>query len=135
MHIITGPNGSGKSIFIRQVALIQVMAQVGCYVPASSATLRVCDRLFARINLDDNMECGTSAFELEMKEMKYFLMTMTKYSLIIVDELCRSTSLEEGTALAMALCEKLLATDAFVFFTTHYTDITKLHHMYCNVKV
>lgn len=66
MHIITGPNGSGKSIYIRQVALIQIMAQVGCFVPATSATLRICDRLFTRISLDDNLECNISTFELEV---------------------------------------------------------------------
>lgn len=66
MHIITGPNGSGKSIYIRQVALIQIMAQVGCYVPATSAVLRVCDRLFTRISLEDNMECNISTFQLEV---------------------------------------------------------------------
>lgn len=66
MHIITGPNGSGKSIYIRQVALIQIMAQVGSYVPATSATLRICDRLFTRISLEDNMECNISTFELEV---------------------------------------------------------------------
>lgn len=66
MHIITGPNGSGKSIYIKQVALIQIMAQIGSYVPATNATLRVCDRLFTRINLDDNLECNISTFELEV---------------------------------------------------------------------
>lgn len=67
MHIITGPNGSGKSIYIRQVALIQIMAQIGCFVPASSATFRVCDRLFTRISLEDNMDCNLSSFELEVR--------------------------------------------------------------------
>lgn len=66
MHIITGPNGSGKSIYIRQIALIHIMAQIGCYVPATAAVLRVADRLFARIGLDDNMECGASTFEVEV---------------------------------------------------------------------
>lgn len=69
MHIITGPNGSGKSIYIRQIALIHIMAQIGCYVPATNAVLRVADRLFARISLDDNMECGSSTFEVEVSKL------------------------------------------------------------------
>lgn len=154
MHIITGPNGSGKSIYIRQVALIQIMAQIGCYIPASSATLRVCDRLYTRLSLDDNMECSISSFQLEVRknasithknyneyfflqllEIKHCLSTMTHNSLVIMDELCRSTAVEEGTALAMAICEKMLMSPAFIFLTTHYTLITKLQELYFNVKV
>lgn len=66
MHIITGPNGAGKSVYIRQIALIQIMAQLGCYVPATSAVLRVADRIFSRLSLEDKMECGVSTFELEV---------------------------------------------------------------------
>ncbi|XP_017770961.1 PREDICTED: mutS protein homolog 4-like [Nicrophorus vespilloides] len=134
MHIVTGPNGSGKSIFIRQIVLLQVMAQIGCFVPASSATFRIADRIFARIYLEDNMDCGASAFTLEMKEIKYFLTAMTKSSLIVVDELCRSTSIKDGTALAAAICEKFITQPAFIFFTTHYTDITRLSQLYYGVQ-
>lgn len=134
-HIITGPNGSGKSVYIRQVFLLQLMAQIGCFVPAKEATFRPADRMFSRIYLEDRMECGASAFVLEMREIKYILSTMTDNSLIVIDELCRSTSLEEGTALAMAISEKLLQTGAFIYLTTHYTLITKLADMYCNIKV
>lgn len=76
MNIITGPNGSGKSIFIRQIVLLQVMAQVGCYVPAQSATLRVSDRILAKVYLEDNMDCGASAFVLEVELCLIFKMAM-----------------------------------------------------------
>ncbi|RZC37285.1 mutS protein -like 4-like [Asbolus verrucosus] len=134
IHIITGPNGSGKSIYIRQVILLQVMAQVGCYVPADSAIFRPMSRMFARIYLEDNMEYGASAFILEMKEIKYMMTLLSENSLFIIDELCRSTSADEGTALAMAICEKFCSTSAFVFVTTHYTALANLAHMYLNVK-
>nr|CAI5837120.1 unnamed protein product [Callosobruchus analis] len=114
VHVITGPNGSGKSIFIRQVMLLQVMAQVGCYVPAQTATFKPADFMFARIYLDDNMEYGASSFVLE---------------------LCRSTSVEEGTALAIAIVEKLLQSSAFIYITTHFVLLTKLYDMYPNVKM
>lgn len=71
MHIITGPNGSGKSIFIRQIILLQVMAQVGCYVPAYTATFRVADRILARVYLGDNMNIGASALVLEVSLLNY----------------------------------------------------------------
>ncbi|KAK4879853.1 hypothetical protein RN001_007999 [Aquatica leii] len=135
MNIITGPNGSGKSIFIRQIVLLQIMAQVGCYVPAESATFRVADRILARVYLEDNMTCGASAFALEMKEIQYFLTVLTKNTVIIVDELCRSTSTVEGTAIAMSICIKLLETPAFVFFTTHFKLLTILYDIYINVKL
>ncbi|KAF5308796.1 hypothetical protein FQR65_LT06029 [Abscondita terminalis] len=135
MNIITGPNGSGKSIFIRQVALLQIMAQVGCYVPAESATFRVTDRILARLYFEDNMVCGASTFALEIKEINYFLTVLTKNTLIIIDEICRSTAAVEGTAGAMAICERFLKTPAFVFFTTHFKLLTAIHQIQVNVKL
>ncbi|KAG5872036.1 hypothetical protein JTB14_021930 [Gonioctena quinquepunctata] len=135
VHIITGPNGSGKSIFIRQVLLLQVMAQVSCYIPAQSAIIKPADRIFARIYLEDNMEYGASSFILEMKEMEYIMTTMTPNSLIVIDELGRSTSLEEGTALAMALLEKLANSSAYIYITSHFTLLTKLYEMYPNINL
>ncbi|CAH0563731.1 unnamed protein product [Brassicogethes aeneus] len=135
VHIITGPSGSGKSILIRQAMLLQVMAQIGCYVPAGEATFRPADKMFSRIYLEDDMESGASSFVLEMKEIKYILTTMTENSLVIIDELCRSTSLEEGMALAMAICEKFANTSIFLYITTHFTTLAKIHDMYLNIKV
>lgn len=82
MHVITGPNGAGKSIFIRQMILIQVMAQVGCYVPAEVATLRVADTILARLYLEDNPACGASAFSLEVCLSVYDLFTFL-FSLLL----------------------------------------------------
>ncbi|GLG94086.1 DNA mismatch repair protein spellchecker 1 [Gryllus bimaculatus] len=134
VHIITGPNMSGKSIYIRQVVLLQIMAQIGCYVPAVDATFRISDRIFTRIGFDDSIECNASTFVLEIREVQYILQTMTPSSLIIMDELCRGTSSEEGTAVAWTLCESLLQSDAFIFLTTHFMLLTNLESIYTNVK-
>ncbi|XP_065204107.1 mutS protein homolog 4-like [Planococcus citri] len=131
--VITGPNMGGKSVYIRQIVLLQIMAQIGCYVPADSAQFRITDRIFARIGFNDKIECNASSFILEMKEMQYIMNSMTPTSLIIIDELCRGTSTEEGSCIAWAICEKLLATKVFVFFTTHFLYLTKLQDLYCNV--
>ncbi|XP_046389737.1 mutS protein homolog 4-like [Ischnura elegans] len=132
-HVITGPNMSGKSIFIKMVALLQIMAQVGCFIPAERATFRISDRIFSRIGFDDSIECNASTFVLELKEMQYILQSLTSKSLVIIDELCRGTSIEEGTALAWALSEELLQPSAFVLLTTHFSFLTKLASVHPNV--
>uniref|UniRef100_A0A1B6D8P9 DNA mismatch repair proteins mutS family domain-containing protein n=1 Tax=Clastoptera arizonana TaxID=38151 RepID=A0A1B6D8P9_9HEMI len=132
--LITGPNMGGKSVYIRQVALLQIMAQVGCYVPATSAEFRITNWLFSRIGFDDSIVHNTSSFMLEMKEMQYISQNIGKNSLVIIDELGRSTSAEEGTAIAWAFCEHLLQSRAFTFFTTHFLFLTKLQDLYKNVK-
>ncbi|XP_030764155.1 uncharacterized protein LOC115888541 [Sitophilus oryzae] len=134
-HVITGPNGSGKSIYIRQVMLLQIMAQIGCYVPAQSAIFKSADRMFARISNEDDMECGASSFVLEMHEVNYILNIITENSLIIIDELCRSTSVEEGTAIAMSVCDKLINSKTYFYVTTHYGLLSKLADIFLNVKV
>ncbi|CAH1129253.1 unnamed protein product [Ceutorhynchus assimilis] len=135
LHIITGPNGAGKSIFIRQVMLLQIMAQAGCFVPAEKAIFRPSDKMFARISNEDDMESNASSFVLEMTEVDYILTTMTDNSLIIIDELCRSTSMEEGTAIAMQICDTLARSKAFTFVTTHFIMLTKLAELFINIKV
>ncbi|XP_033606751.1 mutS protein homolog 4 isoform X2 [Cryptotermes secundus] len=132
-HIITGPNMSGKSIYIRQIALLQIMAQIGCYVPAHSATFRISDHIFSRLSFDDSIECNASTFVLELKEFQFIKQMTTPLSLIIVDELCRGTSCEEGTAIAWVILEQLMDEDAFIFLTTHFLYLTKLQELYCNV--
>ncbi|CAG9831152.1 unnamed protein product [Diabrotica balteata] len=134
VHVITGPNGSGKSVFIRQVMLLQIMAQLGCYVPAESAIFKPVNKMFARIYLGDNMEYSASSFVLEIKEIKYILSTMTDNSLIIIDELCRSTALEEGVSLAIAILEHMACVSSYIYITTHFTTLAKLHLMYPNLK-
>ncbi|XP_071446846.1 mutS protein homolog 4-like [Hetaerina americana] len=132
-HVITGPNMSGKSIYIKMVALLQIMAQVGCYIPAERATFCIADRIFSRIGFDDSIECNASTFVLELKEMQYILQSLTPISLVIIDELCRGTSVEEGTAMAWAFSEELLKSSAFIFLTTHFSFLTKLASIYPNV--
>ncbi|XP_056640298.1 uncharacterized protein LOC130447479 [Diorhabda sublineata] len=134
VHIINGPNGSGKSIFIRQIMLLQIMAQLGCYIPAESAIFKPANRMFARIYLEDNMEYNASSFVLEMKEMKYIMSSMTDDSLIIIDELGRSTSVEEGISLAVATLEHLSCFSSYTYITTHFMTLSKLHLMYPNIK-
>ncbi|XP_072381158.1 uncharacterized protein [Diabrotica undecimpunctata] len=134
VHVITGPNGSGKSVFIRQVMLLQIMAQLGCYVPAESAIFKPVNKMFARIYLGDNMEYSASSFGLEIKEIKYILSTMTDNSLIIIDELCRSTALEEGVSLSIAILEHMACVSSYIYITTHFTTLAKLHLMYPNIK-
>ncbi|GFG40763.1 hypothetical protein Cfor_06041, partial [Coptotermes formosanus] len=132
-HIITGPNMGGKSIYIRQIALLQIMAQMGCYVPAQAATFRISDHMFSRLNFSDSIECNASTFVLELKEFQFIRQMMTPLSLVIVDELCRGTSCEEGTAIAWVIIEQLMEEDAFIFLTTHFLYLTKLQELYCNV--
>ncbi|XP_066140533.1 LOW QUALITY PROTEIN: uncharacterized protein [Euwallacea fornicatus] len=135
LHIITGPNGAGKSIFIRQVMMLQIMAQAGCFVPAESATFRLADKMFARVSNEDDMESNASTFILEMTEINYILATMTSNSLVIIDELCRATATEEGTAIAMSVCDTLARTKTFCFITTHYVLLTRIADLFFNIKV
>ncbi|CAG9102929.1 unnamed protein product [Plutella xylostella] len=131
--IITGPNMGGKSIYIKQIAVIQIMAQIGCFIPATKGVLRLCDRIFSRIGFNDSVELNASTYVLEMKEIQHILKGLTKNSLVIIDELCRGTCTEEGTSMAWAICEELLASDAFTFFTTHFMYLTRLQDLYFNV--
>lgn len=131
---------SGKSICVRQMPLLQVLAQIGCYVPARSAVLRSCTHMYARIsvedNLHDNSSTTTSTFVREMTEIQYLLNTVGtgSRSLIILDELCHSTSVDEGVSIAYAICEQLLMTKSYIFVATHYLTMTKLANLYYNVK-
>ncbi|XP_041979461.1 mutS protein homolog 4-like [Aricia agestis] len=131
--IITGPNMGGKSIYIKQVAIQQIMAQLGCFVPATNAVFRLCDRIFSRIGFNDSVEFNASTYVIEMKEMQHILKGLTSSSLVIIDELCRGTSIEEGTSIAWAICEELILSNAFTFFTTHFLYLTRLQDLYCNV--
>ncbi|XP_059052248.1 mutS protein homolog 4-like [Achroia grisella] len=131
--IITGPNMGGKSIYIKQIAIMQVMAQLGCFLPATNAVLRLSDRIFSRIGFNDSVELNASTYVLEMKEIQHILKSLTSSSLVIIDELCRGTCTEEGTSIAWAICEELLKSDAFTFFTTHFIYLTRLQDLYYNV--
>lgn len=106
--IVTGPNMSGKTIYLKTIALMQIMAQVGCYVPARSAQFRLCDKLFTRIGFNDSLGQNASSFVLEVREMNYILRNVTPNSMVIIDELCRSTNATEGERIAVRVCEQLL---------------------------
>jgi len=129
--ILTGPNMAGKSTYMRQVALIQILFQMGSYVPASKANLSIVDKIFTRIGSADNLTAGESTFFIEMKESAYILKNRTERSLILFDEIGRGTSTYDGLSLAWAIVEHLSRVDfegkkTKTIFATHYHELTEL---------
>lgn len=133
LHIVTGPNMSGKSTYLKQLALLQIMAQIGCFVPANYASFKMVNQVFSRIGSADDMETNASTFMVEMREVAYILQHVTPRSLVIIDELGRGTSSEEGVGLCYAVCEQLHASKAFVFFATHFLELTQLSAQHYNI--
>ncbi|KAH4123620.1 hypothetical protein HBI49_025660 [Parastagonospora nodorum] len=125
-QIITGCNMSGKSTYIRSVALMVIMAQIGCYVPATYASFPILYQLFARLGMDDNIETNVSTFAAEMKEIAFILRNIDRRSLAIVDELGRGTSTRDGLAIALAIAEALVSSKALVWFATHFKDLATI---------
>ncbi|KAK3538258.1 hypothetical protein QTP70_033065, partial [Hemibagrus guttatus] len=132
--IITGPNMSGKSTYLKQVALCQIMAQIGSFVPAEFASFRVADQIFTRIGVDDDFETNSSTFMVEMKEVSYIIHNASNRSLIIIDELGRGTSAEEGIGICHSVCEFLIVLQAFTLFATHFLELCQLETLYPNVE-
>ena len=127
--LITGPNMAGKSTFLRQNALIALLAQTGCYVPASKAHIGVVDRIFCRVGASDNLARGESTFLVEMIETARILHSATDRSLVIMDEVGRGTSTEDGLSIAWAVSEWLLdRIQCKTLFATHYHELTRLEH-------
>ena len=135
LALITGPNMAGKSTFIRQVALITILAQCGSDVPAASATVGVCDKLFARIGASDELHAGQSTFMVEMTETANLLHNATDRSLVILDEIGRGTSTLDGLSLAWAIAEHVAKTShCRCLFATHYHELTQLEQTLGGVR-
>ncbi len=133
--LITGPNMGGKSTYLRQAALIVIMAQMGCFVPAAEARLPITDRIFTRIGASDNLARGRSTFLVEMTEVAAILNSATPSSLVILDEVGRGTSTFDGLSIAWAVVEHLnRATCARTLFATHYHELTELEQLLPGVK-
>ena len=136
MLLITGPNMSGKSTYMRQTAIIVLMAQSGCFVPCEKAEIGVCDRIFTRIGASDNLAAGESTFYVEMSELAYILKQATEKSLIILDEIGRGTSTFDGLSIAWAVCEYLCKDDIRIrtLFASHYHELTQLENEFRGFK-
>ncbi len=127
--VITGPNMAGKSTYMRQVALIVLMAQMGGFVPADAAVIGVADRVFTRVGASDDLASGQSTFMVEMSEMANILQNATPKSLLILDEIGRGTSTYDGRAIAWAVVEAIndkMRLGARTLFATHYHELTEL---------
>jgi len=136
MAIITGPNMAGKSTYMRQCAILVIMAQMGSFVPAKEAQIGIVDKIFTRVGASDDLSLGQSTFMLEMSEVAYILQNATKKSLIIYDEIGRGTSTYDGMSIAKAVIEYTAGKKcgAKTLFATHYHELSELEHQMHGVK-
>ena len=137
MMLITGPNMAGKSTYIRQVAVIALMAQIGSFIPADSGRIGIVDRIFTRVGASDDLATGQSTFMVEMTEVSNILKNATQDSLVILDEIGRGTSTFDGISIAWAVVEYLWDEQiigAKTLFATHYHELTELEHLKPGIK-
>jgi DNA mismatch repair protein MSH4 len=125
-QIITGCNMSGKSTYIRSLALMTVMAQIGSFVPAQYASFPIIHQLSARVSTDDNLDANVSTFSAEMRQMAFILRNVEPRSMVIVDELGRGTSTADALSIAIAIAEALVDSHALVWFVTHFHDLARI---------
>ena len=131
LALITGPNMAGKSTYLRQAALITIMAQAGSFVPAREALIGMCDRIYCRVGASDNLARGESTFLVEMNETAYILRSATEKSLVIMDEVGRGTGTRDGLSIAQAVIEDILnRIKCRTLFATHYHELSALSHPY-----
>ncbi len=135
--VITGPNMAGKSTYMRQVAILTIMAQIGSFVPAQSATISIVDKIFTRVGASDDLSAGQSTFMVEMSEVAHILKYATPRSLVILDEIGRGTSTFDGMSIAKAVVEYIVKTKSVrckTLFATHYHELTSLEQELSGVK-
>lgn len=135
--MITGPNMAGKSALLRQTALIVILAQIGCFVPADSARIGLVDKIFTRVGASDNIALGESTFMVEMTEAANILNNVSPRSLVLFDELGRGTSTYDGISIAWAIVEYLHENErsrARTLFATHYHELNEMEKLYPRIK-
>lgn len=133
--ILTGPNMAGKSTYMRQNALIVIMAQMGCFVPASYAEIGIVDKIFTRVGASDDLSLGQSTFMVEMSETAYILNTATEKSFILLDEIGRGTSTYDGVAIAWSVAEYIATVlKARTVFATHYHELNVMPRKFEQIK-
>lgn len=135
--IVTGPNMAGKSALLRQTALITLLAQIGCFVPAESATIGLVDKIFTRVGASDNISAGESTFMVEMTEAANILNNLSAHSLVLFDELGRGTSTYDGMSIAWAIVEHIHETTKGrprTLFATHYHELNEMEKSFCRIK-